>query len=205
MKVRPEGALWGLLLVLGAGCAAEPRPLPHGYFRIDLPPVAYVAHDGGCYTAEVPTAVHVRPRNAEGQRCWSDLDYGPYKARVHLTYRTVNGDLDQLIDDAHVLKRKHELKAARIRSQVVHRDSVRVHGTIFDVEGDVASPLVFYLTDSSTHFLYGALYFMARPNADSLAPVTDRVRADMRHFIGSLRWNDAAGGVDHADQHAEQD
>lgn len=204
MRMRPEGALRGLLLVLVTGCTAEPQPLPHGYFRIDLPPVAFVGHDAGCYTAEVPAAVRVLPRSADGQRCWSDLDYGLYKARVHLTYRTVNGDLDRLIDDAHVLKRKHELKAARIRSQVVHRDSARVHGTIFDVEGDVASPLVFYLTDSSTHFLYGALYFMARPNSDSLAPVTDRVRADMRHFIGSLHWNDPPGGVDQAEQHAEQ-
>lgn len=204
MKALPERA-FGLLCLVGAvGCTPEPRPLPHGYFRIDLPPVAYVAHDAGCYSAEVPAAVRVLPRRAEGQRCWSDLDYGPFKARVHLTYRTVNGDLDQLIDDAHVLKRKHELKAARIRTGTVHRDSARVHGTIFDVEGDVASPLVFYLTDSSTHFLYGALYFMARPNADSLAPVTNRVRADMRHFIGSLRWNDAAGGVKEVEEHAEQ-
>ena len=187
-----------------AGCSADPRPLPHGYFRIDLPPPAYVAHDAGCYTAEVPAAVQVLPRPAQHQQCWSDLDYSPYKARVHLTYRTVKGDLDQLIDDAHVLKRKHELKAARIRSEVVHRDSAQVHGTIFDVECNVASPMVFYVTDSSTHSLYGALYFMARPNADSLAPVTERVRADMRHFIGTLHWNDPSGGVDQAEQHTEQ-
>ncbi|MBV6405831.1 MAG: hypothetical protein IT228_04755 [Flavobacteriales bacterium] len=204
MRVRPEHAVVAAALGLALGCTPDPRPLPHGYFRIDLPPVAYTVHDAGCYTAEVPAAVHVRPRQAEGQRCWSDLDYGPYKARVHLTYRTVNGDLDRLIEDAHILKRKHELKAARIRTEVVHRDSARVHGTIFDVEGDVASPMVFYVTDSSRHFLYGALYFLARPNADSLAPVTDRVRADMRHFVGSLRWNGPSGGVDQGQQHAQQ-
>jgi hypothetical protein len=48
--------------------------------------------------------------------------------------------------------------------------------------------MVFYLTDSTDNFLYGALYFDARPNADSLAPVTDRIRSDMRHMIATLAW-----------------
>jgi len=204
MRRLAEPALVGVLLAAAAGCGSEPHPLPHGYFRIDLPPVEHVAHDAGCYSAEVPAAVRVVPRSIEGQRCWSDLDYGRYRATVHLTYRSINGDLDQLVEDAHDLKRKHELKAARIRTEVVHRDSARVHGTIFDVEGDVASPLVFYLTDSSTHFLYGALYFLARPNADSLAPVTGRVRDDMRHFMRTLRWNGPSGGMQQADQNGQQ-
>ena len=48
--------------------------------------------------------------------------------------------------------------------------------------------MVFYLTDSTDHFLYGALYFRCRPNADSLAPVTARLREDIRHFAGTLSW-----------------
>jgi hypothetical protein len=32
------------------------------------------------------------------------------------------------------------------------------------------------------------LYFDVRPNADSLAPVTERIRQDMRHMIGTLHW-----------------
>ncbi len=52
----------------------------------------------------------------------------------------------------------------------------------------MASPFVFYLTDSTDNFLYGALYFDVRPNADSLAPVTERIRADMHHLATTLRW-----------------
>ena len=48
--------------------------------------------------------------------------------------------------------------------------------------------MVFYLTDSTSNFLYGALYFDARPNADSLAPVTERLRTDVRHFAATLAW-----------------
>jgi hypothetical protein len=89
----------------------------------------------------------------------------------------VNGQLDAIINDAHTFKDKHGEKATRIKSERMLRDSSRVFGTLFDVEGDVASPFVFYLTDSTDNFLYGALYFDSRPNADSLGPVTDRIRA----------------------------
>jgi gliding motility-associated lipoprotein GldD len=100
----------------------------------------------------------------------------------------VHGDLGRLVRDAHDLKATHEPKATRIANEHVVRDSARVFGTLFDLEGDVASPMIFYLTDSTDHFLYGALYFNARPNADSLAPVTDRLRKDLRHFVGTLAW-----------------
>jgi gliding motility-associated lipoprotein GldD len=81
----------------------------------------------------------------------------------------------------------------KISSERVLRDSARVFGTVFHVEGDVASPLVFYLTDSTDNFLYGALYFDVRPNSDSLAPVTDRIRADMQHMAATLAWRQAGG------------
>ena len=131
------------------------------------------------------------PQHADERRCWFNLTYPRYKATVHLTYRSVQGDLARLLEDAHDLKSKHEAKAYRIGTERVSRDSARVFGTLFDVEGDVASPMVFYLTDSTTNFLYGALYFRARPNADSLAPITARIRDDIRHFAATLRWAEA--------------
>lgn len=110
------------------------------------------------------------------------------RATVHLTWSPVGGQLPELINDAHAFKSTHEAKAVKIGSERVLRDSVRVFGSVFNVEGDVASPLVFYFTDSTDNFLYGALYFDARPNADSLAPVTERLRSDMRHMAATLRW-----------------
>jgi gliding motility-associated lipoprotein GldD len=93
-----------------------------------------------------------------------------------------------LIQDAHGFKNTHQALAAKVTHQRVLRDSARVFGTVFNVEGDVASPMVFYLTDSTSNFLYGALYFDKRPNADSLAPVTARLRSDMQRMIATLAW-----------------
>ena len=102
--------------------------------------------------------------------------------------RPAKRDLAELIEDAHAFKAKHEARAVRIRPQRVHHPEAHVSGTFFNVDGDVASPAVFYLTDSTTRFLYGALYFDARPNADSLEPVTQRLRADLQRFAATLTW-----------------
>ena len=44
------------------------------------------------------------------------------------------------------------------------------------------------LTDSTKHFLRGALYFNETPNADSIAPISKYVEEDVQRLIESLRW-----------------
>ena len=164
-------------------------PKPHGYFRIDLPDQAYTAwQEPEVLSAERPLYSSVREtRRSEGSR-WYDLAFPGQRAIVHLTWSPVNDQLDQMIEDAHTFKDKHGSVAARIRSGRILRDSSRVFGTYFEVDGDAASPMVFYLTDSTDNFLYGALYFNSRPNGDSLAPVTDRIREDIKHLAETLEW-----------------
>ncbi len=182
-------ALFFILALLFTACADDPLPKPKGWLRLDLPEQHYENWEGDApFVAEVPAYAVLVPRNATGGAKWFDMRFAKQRATVHMTWSAVNGDLPQLIEDAHTFKKQHEAKASRIGSERLLRDSARVFGTLFDVEGDVASPMVFYLTDSTNNFLYGALYFDVRPNADSLAPVTERLRADVRHFAATLRW-----------------
>jgi gliding motility-associated lipoprotein GldD len=177
-----------LLLLLG-GCGSDPVPKPRGYLRIDLPEPAYTAWtDSAVMSLEVPAAARIASRGARGAAQWYDIRYPALRGTVHLTWSPVGDDLPQLIEDAHAFKNTHQSKAGGIRSARMIRAEDRVFGTLFNVEGDVASPFVFYLTDSTDNFLYGALYFDAPPNADSLAPVTERVRADMQHLAATLQW-----------------
>lgn len=179
-----------LVAVLIIGCDDDAVPRPKGWPRIDLPAEAHSAWqaEGAPFAAELPIYAVINERKAEDAARWYDLRFAGQRATVHLTYSAVTDNLPELIEDAHEFKRKHEAKATRIGSERVLRDSSRVFGTLFDVEGDVASPCVFYLTDSTRNFLYGALYFDSPPNADSLAPVTNRLRADMRRFAATLEW-----------------
>lgn len=198
-----------LLSALASGCSDESVPKPRGYFRIDLPVDSSNTVASNCpFTAEVPVyarlvqgAGSVHP---DGTVCWTDLVFPGQRAAVHMTWRSIQGDLPELINDAHEFKAKHESMATRIKSQEVLRDSDRVFGSLFNVDGNVASPMVFYLTDSTSNFLYGALYFDVRPNSDSLSPVTDRIRADVRRFANSLRWGSPAGAVKDVQQSGKQ-
>ena len=179
-------AVTALLLV---GCGNDPVPKPRGWFRIDLPEKQYVQWaDSGTMSAEVPAYARMARRPTEGDVRWYDLRFKDQRATVHFTWTPLQGNLMQLIEDAHIFKNTHESKAARIGTEKIKRDGSRVHGRIFHVDGDVASPLVIYLTDSTDNFLYGALYFDVRPNADSLAPVTERIREDVQRFAETLEW-----------------
>jgi len=178
-----------LTLVLLSACASDPVPKPRGYFRIDLPAETYVAWtDSASFSTELPSYAKVGMRPTKNDARWFDVRFPQQRATVHLTWSPVGDQLEDLIEDAHRFKSQHQAMAAKISSARVLRNSARVFGSVFNVEGDVASPLVFYFTDSTDNFLYGALYFDARPNADSLAPVTERIRTDMQHMAATLAW-----------------
>lgn len=193
-----------LLSALAAGCSEDPVPKPRGYFRIDLPADSTKTVVSHCpFTAEVPVYARLVDGKGngpdDGRTCWTNMLFPGQRAAVHMTWRRVEGDLPELVRDAHEFKEKHQAVATRIKVEEVIRPNDRVFGTIFAVDGNVASPMVFYLTDSVSNFLYGSLYFDVRPNADSLAPVTDRIRTDIRSFAHSLRWEHPAGVVQHVE------
>lgn len=48
----------------------------------------------------------------------------------------------------------------------------------------------FYLTDSVSHFLRGALYISEVPNYDSLRPVIKYLSEDVLKMIGSTEWKE---------------
>lgn len=170
-------------------CGDDPVPKPRGWFRIDLPEVRHAYwEDERTFGAELPAHARMVHRKQEGRSAWYDLRFPRQRATVHLTWSRVDGDIQELIEDAHIFKGKHEARASRITRERILRPDARVFGTVFDVDGDVASPVVFYLTDSTRNFLYGALYYNTRPNADSLAPVTQRMREDIRHLAGTVVW-----------------
>jgi gliding motility-associated lipoprotein GldD len=64
----------------------------------------------------------------------------------------------------------------------------KVYGTMFEIEGNAASPFQFYLTDSTKHFVKAEVFFNTRPNYDSIYPVLQYLKTDLYHMIGTLEW-----------------
>lgn len=182
-------------LVIGgiiiASCDKPAVPRPFGYFRIDLPEKRYTHFDAPCsYSIEYPqyARINLHPAVAT-DTCWMDIEFPGMRAKIHLTYFDLHGNLATLTELSRELAYKHTIRADAIEEKLWSNDSSRVFGTLYDLKGNTASAVQFYVTDSIKHYLRGSLYFMAQPNEDSLMPVITFLRDDIIHLIETLNWN----------------
>jgi gliding motility-associated lipoprotein GldD len=183
--------LFGLIaLLISFACGRNYTPKPHGYSRIDFPVKEYQVFDSTCpFTFEYPKYAHIeRDMDKNAEPCWINIAVPAYKGKIHLSYKKVSGTIAQFVEDSHNLAYKHAVKADAIDELLVDFPERKVYGIIYEIRGNAASSLQFHLTDSIRHFLRGSLYFDARPNKDSLAPVIDFFRKDVEKFINTLKW-----------------
>lgn len=168
-------------------------PKPRGYFRIALPEKKYKLFDTIYpYSFEYPDYSIVRPDiDKRAEPYWMNLEFPSFKGTLHISYKKVSSDsiLYQYFEDARTFANKHIAKAEGIEPKIIRDDQHQVYGLIYDISGSgVASTYQFCVTDSSNHFLRGALYFNVMPNNDSLSPVIDFIKSDIDHLIQTLRW-----------------
>ena len=105
-----------------------------------------------------------------------------------MSYKKVDDNLLKLTEDSRSLAYKHSIKADAINERIFVNSEKKVYGTIFLIDGNSASPLQFYLTDSTKHFLRGALYIREVPNIDSIRPVIEFLTPDVIHLIETTEW-----------------
>jgi gliding motility-associated lipoprotein GldD len=179
-----------LVLLTVVGCKQGYTPKPLGYHRIDFPEKEYQVYHSDCpFTFEFPVYGEVRQDLSPGaEPCWLNIQFPEYNGTIHLSYKPVQQNLSKLTEDARSLTYKHTVKAEAISEKLFTKPQRDVHGILYDVKGNAASSLQFFLTDSSNHFVRGSLYFQVQPNKDSLAPVIDFFREDVIHFMESFRW-----------------
>lgn len=165
-------------------------PKPRGYCRIDFPKKEYRSYDSICpYKFEIPAYSYITNDKHKGaEPCWLNVEFPAFKATLHLSYKPINNNLPQYLEDSHVFANKHQVKATGLDEIPILRDSARVYGLVFQIAGNTASSLQFYMTDSTRHFLRGALYFNAVPNIDSMQIVVDYIKDDVLHLINTTRW-----------------
>ncbi|MEN9569411.1 MAG: hypothetical protein RL172_642 [Bacteroidota bacterium] len=185
-----------------------------GYFNIAFPQRAYQAfnQDGFPYSFEYPvyakivkdsTYFDTTPENPY----WINIDFPQFRGRVFLSYKQVGGKaiykvkqpdgtykdssginvFDRMVSDAFTLTNKNNVVSNSIKDSLIQTTN-GIHGVFFKVGGNAATAMQFFLTDTSHHFLRGALYFDATPNADSLKPVHNFIQADLQHMINTFRW-----------------
>lgn len=183
--------------MLGCGESSVGVPKPHAFPRIIFPKKKYQPFGEGYCPLSFEQAAYAKVEQDTlffGEKpkhdCWFNLQVESLHATIHCSYSPIRSrsEYDELVQDAFTLVQKHNVKASFIEELPVHRTAARVHGMVFKIEGAAASPYQFYMTDSTRHFLRGALYINTQSRPDSLAPVVDFMKMDVNRLIETLAW-----------------
>lgn len=176
-----------LTLMLCWACGDSYTPKPWGYSRIDLPQKGSAQFDSDCpFVFQQPNYSEVIFKY-KNNNCWFDLEFKDFNGKVHMSYKTLNNDLNEYTEDSRSLAYKHAQIAEAISEQVFLKDSLNVYGMVYTFQGNTATPMQFYLTDSLNHFVRGALYFNSAQN-DSITPISNFVKEDIYRIIESWEW-----------------
>lgn len=173
------------LVFVFASCAQDYTPKPRGFSRIDFPEKTYIDYSSNCpFKFQKPIYSSVENR---GEYCWLNLQFESLNGTLHLSYKALDNDLFKYVEESRTLAYKHVMKADAISEQVFDNPDKSVYGLVYSFEGQSATPLQFYLTDSTSHFVRGALYFNTEMN-DSIKPINLFVSKDVYHLIEQFQW-----------------
>lgn len=193
---QPINLLTIILLFIASCRPPAYTPKPPGYFKIDTPSThQYQLFDrqGFPYTFEYPVYSNIKndtifQSEKENNPYWINIEFANLGAVINITYKAITPDHPymKLVDEADNLSFFHHEKADYIDQRVF--DTGKVSGILYVVGGNAATRYQFTATDSTKHFMRGALYFNVTPNADSLKPATDFLLKDIEHLITTLKW-----------------
>ena len=181
-----------LLLASLFACNESYRPRERAYPRFDLPEPSYRLYDENHpFRFEVSNlAVVYNDSDRLSEPHWVNIRYPRLNAEVQLTYKALSSNmklLNEYIEDARKLANKHNIKAYGIEESRI-RTAGGNDAFVFSLTGQVPTQFQFYTTDSSRHFLRGALYFRIATANDSLAPAIRYISRDMIHLLNTLEW-----------------
>jgi gliding motility-associated lipoprotein GldD len=186
-----------VLLALGlSSCESNWLPKPPGYNRIELPRHEYQRLEQGYpYQLDFSSYSKVEADSFNlNEKEWINLNYKEFGAKVHLTYKKIDQSTDfkTLSNDAFNLTAKHQIKAYGIEEAILLTPN-GYSAVVAELSGEVPTQFQFFITDSTSNFLRGAVYFNTALKNDSLAPIIEYIKIDMAHLINSVNFEKKEG------------
>lgn len=186
-----------LLQVLIGGCENPSyMPKPRTYPKIKFPKKEYQAfNESYCpFQFSFPTYAIIEKDTSffdekPVNECWYNINFNSLNGKIYCTYYPISNltELEKNIKDSYKLASQHQEKANYIDELPIRKPN-HVSGIVFDIQGPAACPFQFFLTDSTHHFLRGALYFNTKTKPDSLAPFYNFLKTDIMELINTFEW-----------------
>ena len=161
------GVYFIFVFIILSSCSNDTLPKPKAQLRLEYPESTYINSQSNCRI---------------------NIEYPRLNASINITYRPIDNNLKELFQESEKLTFNHSIKADKISSLPFENLNNKTYGAIFKVSGNAASPLQFHLTDSTKHFLTGAVYFNVKPNYDSILPAVNYLERDLKRLMESLEW-----------------
>jgi len=169
-------------------CEESHIPKKRAYYRLETPTLEYKNIEAPQFYLDIlkSSQFGMRKDNVD----WSTIEYPTLNAALYLSYFK-DTNIEKLTEDARKSAYKHTIKADDIINMQFALPEKNLYGTVYSIEGNAATPAIFFFTDSVQQFLHGTVYFNCSPNADSLKPVIQFIRQDIEHIIETFEWKDS--------------
>lgn len=174
-----------LLIVILSACLDNYTPKPRAFFKVNLPEKQYNDINIACsFSFEKPIYSILDHLD---EHCFFNLRFPDLNGVLYITYLPIKDNLSEHIEQSRTFAYKHNMVADAISESVYIDDEHKVYGLLYDYDGSTATSTQFYLTDSVNHFFRASLYFN-NEITDSLLPINNFIKADIKYLIESFRW-----------------
>jgi len=208
MELKRQASMRKILVLIGAAlmlaaCSSNPdySPKPRGYYRIKFPQKAYRQFDTIYpFTFIYPKYAYIEKDTKQAPQRKDkkllnmnellNMQFPQFNGTLHLSYETITSKkvFDELTEDSRKFAFKHTVKATSIDQAIIHNSARKIYGIYYTIDGNAASSLQFYITDSTKNYLRGALYFNNEPRLDSIQPVLNFVKKDIDTLLKTFQW-----------------
>jgi len=200
MKRTTKILIFILLTILSFSCKEDNTgmPKPRTYPKVVFPQKTYKTFKStNCnFQFEYPAYGKVvkETKFLEGEPpndCWYNIILPQFNGQIYLTYFPISNqkDFDKFVVNSFELTSAHNIKATG-RQEILIKNKFNTSGILFKVKGNVASQTQFFLTDTTSNFIRGALYFNNKVNVDSMRIIQEFIDKDVQHLINTFKWTD---------------
>ena len=177
------------LLVLFFSCVESDLPKQNGFLRIEFKEPSYLPYN----KKNTPFKFYYNSSSVKLDQANDDqfiFDYTDLNLSLNLSYYEINQNnkLEDKFRDFSLILDTHTKKSNGVVLREYDNTNKKIFGKLYEIKGDVASPIQFYLTDSISSFISGSVNLKYKSKYDSIYPSIQYIKNDILVLFESINW-----------------
>lgn len=177
------------LLVLFFSCVESDLPKQNGFLRIEFKEPSYSPYN----KKNTPFKFYYNSSSVKLDQVNDDqfiFDYTDLNLSLNLSYYEINQNnkLEDKFLDFSLILDTHTKKSNGVVLREYDNTNKKIFGKLYEIKGDVASPIQFYLTDSISSFISGSVNLKYKSKYDSIYPSIQYIKNDILVLFESINW-----------------